>query len=327
MFGLLATSLSIVVAYLYTIAAWRVVRTGNKACVAVALPVLLSPLIIPMTHVGLRALIAFLSFELFCKMIDYARQVRCGRNSTDRFAVYVRFLVPFPVLAVVFGQHQRRLTEPVPKRFKAHTLVKIAWAMAVFMLGFAMVDAVSRLPAARSSFLVDHTLKVLIFTFTIEALSRLLHGFERLAGFDTRPVIDSAFLAHTVAEFWVRYNNRVHAWLRHNAVDWGKDRRATEGSIIRGVFFVFLVSAVFHELMFGIATSRFDGYQFAFFMLQAPAVWVSFKLHRFIRRGGILRRVTAIGTTFIWMWATSIFFFHGVNRVFPFFYASDPWLP
>ena len=26
------------------------------------------------------------------------------------------------------------------------------------------------------------------------------------------------------------------------------------------------------------------------------------------------------------MWLTSMLFFHGVARVFPFFYAADPWL-
>jgi hypothetical protein len=38
--------------------------------------------------------------------------------------------------------------------------------------------------------------------------------------------------------------------------------------------------------------------------------------------GAAVRIVTAF-----WMYATSILFFHGVDRIFPFVYASDPWLP
>jgi len=89
----------------------------------------------------------------------------------------------------------------------------------------------------------------------------------------------------------------------------------------------FLISAVVHELMFGIATSRFDGYQFLFFTLQGPAILASRPLSRWARRYGLFGITALRGSTIVWMYFTSMLFFHGVNRIFSFTYASTPWLP
>ena len=45
------------------------------------------------------------------------------------------------------------------------------------------------------------------------------------------------------------------------------------------------------------------------------------------RRGGIAGKLAAHGFTILYMSVTSVFFFHGVNKVFPIVYASEPWLP
>ena len=95
----------------------------------------------------------------------------------------------------------------------------------------------------------------------------------------------------------------------------------------RGLVAVFVVSALLHELMFGIATSRFDGYQATFFLLQIPAVMFSSYLDRLSKASGVAGQIVARGLTILWLGATSLFFFHGVDRVFPFVYASQPWLP
>ena len=90
---------------------------------------------------------------------------------------------------------------------------------------------------------------------------------------------------------------------------------------------VFLLSGLFHEVMFDIATSHVDGYQLAFFSLQVPAVLASGRLERLARRGGLVAKGVAHGLTILWMAATSVFFFRGVHRIFPFVYVSEPWLP
>ncbi len=282
--------------------------------------VFVCPLLIPAEHVILRAIVTFLCAELMLKMLDVARQFRRRGRGAVGFPAYSRFLIPFPVLFVIFGRRENR----TPFRGSWRLMgLKILSAAVVILLGFALVDFFAQFSIVRTYFLVDHLLKLAIFVLTIEGISRLTNGLERLAGFDIRPVIDRAYVAQTVAEFWCRYNNRVHAWLEINLFG----PFARRGKPLWGITLSFFVSGVFHELGFGIATSRFDGYQFLFFMLQLPAVLISRPLHRWAIRGGMASRLAARSFTVLWMTATSIFFFHGVNRIFPFFYASEPWLP
>ena len=101
----------------------------------------------------------------------------------------------------------------------------------------------------------------------IESISRVLYGFERLAGFDTTPIIRNAYLSRSVSEFWRRYNDRLHDWLYRNVFQATGGRRAPT----RSVLLVFVFSGVFHEAAFALATSRLTGYQFAFFAIQGPA--------------------------------------------------------
>jgi hypothetical protein len=61
--------------------------------------------------------------------------------------------------------------------------------------------------------------------------------------------------------------------------------------------------------------------------LQIPAVLVSPGLKRFADRYGTTGRWLARSLTIVWFYFTSMLFFRGVARVFPFSYASQPWLP
>ena len=73
--------------------------------------ILACPLLIPADLVGLRAAAVFVSVELVFKMVDFLRHR--GRG-WDRYVAreYCRFLIPFPVLAVVYPDHKRRLARP-----------------------------------------------------------------------------------------------------------------------------------------------------------------------------------------------------------------------
>jgi hypothetical protein len=92
------------------------------------------------------------------------------------------------------------------------------------------------------------------------------------------------------------------------------------------MMFVFLFSAVLHELFFGIATSRFTGYQATFFLLQIPAVAISRRMERLAIAWGSFGNVLARVITVLWFTVTSTLFFHGIEQVFHFYYASEPWL-
>lgn len=281
--------------------------------------VLACPFLIPSASAGLRAASATISGDIAFKIVDYFRRWdRLGRGAILRN--YYALLVPFPAFAVVYPDHRRRLRRPESPW--PHAL-RIAVGIAGVVGAVLTVRGLSGSALIRSSFALDHAVMLLAFVVAIESLARALCGLERLAGFDTTPIVRNAYLSRTVSEFWRRYNYRIHDWLYRNVFQTTGGRRAPARSLV----LVYLVSGVFHELMFGIATSRFTGYQFAFFTLQAPAALASGRLERFARRGGMAGRLVAHGSTILFLAVTSVLFFDGVGRVFPFIYAGESPLP
>jgi hypothetical protein len=287
----------------------------------VAAAVLACPLLIPADQILGRAFASLVCVDLFFRLIDLSRQMQQAAMGPPNWQDYARFLIPFPVLLVVYGAKER--VSSAQGSTGAAALVRTVAGGTLFLGLLALTLGVKQSDILRGSFWLDHTVKVAIFAVAIESLSQALWGLEQLAGFQTRPIIDWAILSRTPAEFWSRYNNRVHDWLVRNVFVPSGGRRAP----VRGLVAVFVVSALLHELMFGIATSRFDGYQATFFLLQIPAVLLSRSFERLIVTWGIAGQIVARGLTILWFGATSVFFFHGVDRVFPFVYASQAWLP
>lgn len=277
------------------------------------------PLLIPADLVGLRAAAVLVSVELVFKTVDFLRHRNRGRDAPVA-REYCRLLVPFPVLAVAYPDHKRRLVRP--DRPWPHVL-RILGGSACVAAGVVLVRSVSGTAVVQSSPALDHAVRVLIFIPVIESLSRVLYGFERLAGFATTPIIQNAYLSRTVSEFWRRYNYRLHDWLYRNVFQATGGRRTP----VRSVLLVFVFSGVFHEAAFALATSRLTGYQFAFFAIQGPAALASRRLERLARRGGIAGRVTAHGVTILFLFVTSVLFFHGVSQVFPSVLVNGSPLP
>jgi hypothetical protein len=292
---------------------------GYPVVVAAVAVLVACPLLVEAEHVRLRAAAAFVAGDLIFRVIDTFRNRRREPSSIG-WGEYCRFLVPFPVLLVVFAERERRLPRNRPWWPELVRIVMGFMGITVAIVALVMLSGSDLL---RSSFALDHVTKLVVYVVVIESLARLLVGLERLAGFDTTPIVQNMFMARTVAEFWRRYNRRVHDWFEVNVFRPGGGRHAP----VRAVVLVFLVSALFHEVMFDIALSRVDGYQFAFFTLQIPAVLASGRLERLARRGGLVGKVVSHGVAILWMATTSVFFFHGVHQIFPFVYVSEPWLP
>jgi hypothetical protein len=279
--------------------------------------VLICPLLIPSEHVGLRAAAACISGDLAFKMVDVFRHRRYDGPAVRE---YIRFLVPFPVFAVVYPDQRRRLARsdrPCP-----HAL-RILAGLAGLGVGMLLAEAKRGISPFRSYFPLDHAAMLVLFVLAIESLSQVLYGLERLAGYDVFPVVRRAFLSRSVPEFWRRFNGRVHDWLHRNVFLASGGRRYPA----RGVVLVVLVSGLFHEVMFDVATSKITGYQLAFFLIQAPPVLASRWLERLARRRGIAGRVVAHGLTLLFLSAASVLFFRGVSDIFPFIYASRSPLP
>lgn len=281
--------------------------------------VLACPLIIPSANLGLRAASAFASGDLTFKMVDYFRHFR-GVDRSLPLREYYRFLIPFPVLAVVYPDLKRRLLHP---ESPWPQVLRLFGGSAGVILAVVALSALSRIDLIRSSFALNHAVMLLTFVVAIESLSRALCGLERLAGFDTSPIIRNAYLSRSVSEFWRRYNYRIHDWLFRNVFQPAGGRHAPVRSLLLG----YLISGFFHEVMFAVATSRLTGYQLVFFSIQGPAALASGRLERLARRGGIAGKILAHGATILFLAATSVLFFEGVSKVFPFIYASPSPLP
>ena len=186
-------------------------------------PVILAcPLLIPSAEIGLRAASAFASIDITFKMVDYFRHWADVQRSIV-LREYYRFLIPFPVLSAVYPDHKRRLQHPASRWPQVISLVG---GTAGFAIPLLAIMALSRMALLRSSFALDHVVMLLIFVVGIESLSRALCGIERLAGFDTHPIIRNAYLSRSVSEFWRRFNYRIHDWLYCNVFEATGGRRA-----------------------------------------------------------------------------------------------------
>jgi MBOAT, membrane-bound O-acyltransferase family len=281
--------------------------------------ILVCPLLIPSANVGLRAASAFASGEITFKLVEYFRHCRNGERRMG-LRDYYGFLIPFPVLSAVYPDQKRRLLRP---ESPWPQILRLFGGIVGCIIAVEALGALSRIARVRSSFALNHAVMLLTFVLAIESISRALCGLERLAGFDTTPMIRNAYLSRTVSEFWRRYNDRTHDWLYRNVFQATGGRRAP----VRSLLLVFLVSGLFHEVAFALATSRLTGYQFAFFTIQGPAALASGRLERLARRGGIVGKITAHGATILFVAVTSVLFFDGVGKVFPFVYASQSPLP
>jgi hypothetical protein len=291
---------------------------GLIAGVATLVP--FAPLLIPADRVGLRAIAAFVMGDLFFRLIDVLRQRYQKGVDAVSYRDCALFLVPFPVLLVVYADSLKARGRARPGWRDA---MRIVTGAALAMGAFLLVLQAAQSATLHECFLLDHLVKALLFVVFVEGAAQCLCGVERLAGYATTPVVHFMFLARTPADFWRRYNNRVHDWLYHNVFVPSGGFRVP----VRAVVLTMLASALFHEVMFDIATSTIDGYQFVFFAVQTPAILASGQLRRLARNGGVAGKVAAHSVTIVWMVATSVCFFHGVARIFPFVYASELRLP
>lgn len=267
------------------------------------------PLIIPASFPMLRALSAFVAADCTFKLVDYLSKPRLSWTATA-WRDYVIVLVPFPALLIVYPEHRQRLKHP--DRPLPH-IARIIIGTSLFVVALILVKRLEQAPMLRESMLITHLTRVAIFIPAIEAMSQVLFAFERLAGYDTKPLIHNMYLARTIGDFWRRYNCRVHDWLVRHIFSPSGGRKHP----LRAILIVFAFSGLFHEIAFAIATSQLTGYQFAFFAIQGPAAIASGYLDQQTRRFGVVGSLISHTFTIVFLVATSVLFFDGVCRVFP----------
>ena len=314
---ILQCTISMTLAYSVAIAMFPMLRSVSRGRrmigVIFCLTIMLCPLIVQADKVVPRALLCVVYADLGFKLVDYARQFgHFDKSNPGGFREYCRFLIPFPLFLVVFQQWQRMRRRTADR---SGQILRIVLGVLLFSLCRALLKIVCQVTSLRDNFVLEHVAHLMIFVVAIESLSQVGCGIERSCGFDTSPIIRYEFLSRTIGEFWQRYNTRVHNWLMANIFVISSKKRSPALCI----WVTFVISGIQHELGFGIATSRFDGYQFAFSALQAPGVLISHALDRQLARFGNTGKAASHVFTILWFAVTSPLFFHGVNRAFPFY--------
>lgn len=275
---------------------------------------------IPPGHIMIRGIAALFCTDLLARVIDFGRQTRQCRTVLCGYREFLTYIVPFPISMVVYGDKFNRLHERPPL---GPELRRIAGGLAVFALAFVILTRTPTVEFLQSQFVIDHVLKMFVWLVGLEAGSQFIWGVERLLGYGDGPPMGYPSRSRTPAEFWMRWNRRAQRWFYLNAfVPSGGKRHP-----VRGVVATFAVSALIHELLFDIATSDFNGWQGLFFLIQIPAVLASPGIEAWARRGGWPAKLAAHALTVAWLGTTSVLFFHGIDRIFPFFYAGESPLP
>jgi D-alanyl-lipoteichoic acid acyltransferase DltB (MBOAT superfamily) len=130
--------------------------------------------------------------------------------------------------------------------------------------------------------------------------------------------MDDPLAATTLADFWRRYNRNMHQFFL-------KDVFVSVGGLrnpLRATLLVFVLSALIHEYIFGIAIGRVQGYQTAFFLIQGVAAAATARVKARGRSA-----LPWIATTFAFNFVTSVLFFASMNELVHFYSRGLPsWL-
>lgn len=309
--------LCLVLLYGFAIGVWLLSRTEFRWLWPLALGLFFLPLVIDARSTALRALAGVLTVDVFFKLIDVNRLDLRQRRSPNTLHEFLVFLVPFPVLNIVYENRAER-ERPFETGMRAILCGATGFALLTWLL-----ISVHNWDVLKGSFVLDHTLKFVMLPVAWQCLATLLYGAEKFLGYKTRPLARNPILAASIPDFWARFNVRVSHWLLSNIY---LPTRNVMGPNA-GVMATFLFSGFFHELSCAVATSRVTGYQFLFFTLQAPAILAARSYSARFNNQQATGRILARLLTVAWFWWTSMLFLHAVDLVFPCFYAAEPWLP
>jgi hypothetical protein len=162
--------------------------------------------------------------------------------------------------------------------------------------------------------LVDSTWKTLEIYLLAGGSNHLLVGSFALAGFQLRDGFRYPILAHSILDFWNRYNVWIHRWLkRHIFEPIGRRRRKP----VLGILAVFVVSGLLHDYLFVLVDREALGWQLAFFSLHGIGAIACAGAGRALSRivGRRPPRALAIAATLTFVLLTAPVFIHCLDRV------------
>jgi MBOAT, membrane-bound O-acyltransferase family len=276
---------------------------------AVYVPILLSPLLIPARPPFVRFLASLNAVALFVKLYDLHVDAGHGRRPT--WWTFVAFLPNWASIVL------RKLDdEPRPTGWV--NLGRFAGALVGLAAGGAALVGLFLIDWQGWPFALEHAAKVVTLYLALIPGAAALVALWRLAGGKARDFMDHPYLARTPADFWRRYNRPAQQFFYEDVFKPAGGLR----SPLRATLLTFAVSALIHEYVFGIVIGRVQGYQTVFFMLQGCATAAT---ERVKPRGWYA--IPWIAGTLAFNLASSVFFFASVNGLVPFYSRGlPPWL-
>ena len=173
---------------------------------------------------------------------------------------------------------------------------KLASGAAGIAIGLALAGAGQWLDLPARGIWLDSWLKALEICGLVGGANDLMVGAFALAGYRATDAFRYPILAHSVLDFWSRYNVWIHRWLKHHVfepIGW-RGRHP-----ILAILAVFAASGLFHEYLIVVARPELIGRQFAFFGLHGlgavGGTWLG-RRYRAIA-GRRAQRALAIATT------------------------------
>ena len=269
--------------------------------------ILLTPLLIPADAPLVRFVAALMSAVLTVKLYDL--QVGARRGIRPDLWSFLFFL-PNATANVL-----RKLDA---ERRPARPLRQLVQPAALLLLSVVTLAGLFSFDWSRAPFILEHAVKAsAMFVFAISFVA-LIVGLARMVGLPARDFTDAPFLARTPADFWRRYNRPIQQFYYEDVFKPLGGRRQPAAATL----LIFVLSALMHEYVFGVAIGRVQGYQTAFFLLQGCAVAATFRL-----KPTGAKAVFWIGATLAFNLLTSMLFFASADALLPIYSQELPrWL-
>jgi Membrane bound O-acyl transferase family len=202
---------------------------------------------------------------------------------------------------------------------------RLAAGFACSVCGLALAALGQRLGVPDRGLLLDNSCKVLEIYLLASGGNHLLVASFAIAGYRVFDAFRYPILAHSVLDFWSRYNVWIHRWFKRNifrpiARRWHRPAA--------GILAVFAISGIAHEYLFLPVAPELLGWQLTFFGIHGLGALAGIQLGRAfqVRTGRRVPRPLAIATTLAFVLATTPLFIHCLDAIVDLHRDLGGWL-
>lgn len=287
-----------------------------------AIVICVIPLAAPWLIIGVASrltvwLVAIAGGIVMIKAIDWLAR---PRKSHDLIRVWL-VLTFWPALQI--EDVAVRLTHP--ERRMRLILWRAAAGTVSLTSGLALAALGQSLAIPDRGIFIDSFWKTIEIYLLAGGSNHLLVGAFALAGYSIQDGFRYPVLAHSILDFWSRYNVWIHRWLKqHIFVPIGRRRRKP----VLGVLAVFGTSGLLHEYLFLPIDRGLLGLQLGFFLIHGLGAIAAVTLGRAFARiaGRKVPRHLAIPLTLAFVFLTMPPFIHCLDQVIDLHRGLGAWV-